>query len=165
MNKPETVLGIAIYDQWDNRGRPISPHWALVACVSRSSFAANDVSVYQICKTNAGNFVLSHAKCSLLNSKTFVGVLYIGTIELSLKDFDSWIHGFPATRGNDDHSGLMFWSCEAWVIRVLWGATQNKWLSFPFPIHEVYDRAKVRISVLRTAGHQNGVRVTSLVTA
>lgn len=161
----KTTVGIAIYDQWDNRSRPISPHWAIVACDQRSSFGAKKVSVYQIRKNNGGSFVTGHTICCLTDSKSFLGVLHVGTVDKSLNEFHSWISGFPASRNGDDHSGLMFWSCEGWAIRVLWGAMQNRWLGFPFPIHEMYDRAKARISVLRTAGHQDGVRVTSLFTA
>ncbi|KAF8910588.1 hypothetical protein CPB84DRAFT_1230485 [Gymnopilus junonius] len=130
-------LGIAFYAQQDRRGRPRSPHWALVA--HRTNYAAPDVQVFQARFRADTQWVLAHRTVPLLsNASSLMGVIHIADVNISPGVLDSFVRSFPASKNDDDPSGNIVWDCSNWVIRVLHYLTNQNVLSLPWRINDFY---------------------------
>ncbi|KDR76107.1 hypothetical protein GALMADRAFT_139852 [Galerina marginata CBS 339.88] len=140
-------LGIAFYAQQDSRGRPVSPHWALVA--HPTNYAAHDVQVFQIVQ-NGGSWAPMHHICPLARAPTLLGVVHVADINMSPTALDAFVRPFPATKNNDDPSGNIVWSCSNWVIRVLHHLAGHNVLRLPWRVNLFYDRVQPRIAVLKS---------------
>lgn len=146
------LIGIAVYKQVDSRQRPVSPHWALVINdrtnrTAPQGAAADDSAnwhIYQIVKGR--QWAPSHrARTSPANSEACMGVIFVNEIHNypgGLPALDQFIRSIPdGADANNNPSGLLFWSCEAYVIRVL----HYLQISLPCRIDGLYDRVKERI--------------------
>lgn len=147
------LVGIAIYKQVDNRQRPISPHWALIVHDRTNNRIPADSSdnwhIYQIVKGGHHLWSPSHrTRTSPADSDAFIGVIFVSELTNypgGLPALDRFIRAIPASAdAQNNPSGLMFWSCEAYVIRVL----HYLQIALPCRIDDVYDRVKARVQQL-----------------
>lgn len=116
-SRTRTAIGIALYKQVDSRQRPTSPHWAIVA--HETNYLANDVRVFQIGKDNFGRWEVRPKTCSVAEASNLIGIIHVVYVPYSIREMEGFAAGFTATRDEKDYSGLIVWSCEAWVIRFL----------------------------------------------
>jgi len=143
-------IGIAFYIQeGNNRAGP--PHWALVA--HPISYFAPDVMVFQIRQAMGSSWSLAHTVCPLSNTPTLLGVLHIAEISMTSATLNQFVAQFPATKSGDDPSGIPFWSCGNWVIKVLHHLSQANVpvLRLPVQTNLLHDHVSRRARTLRTA--------------
>ncbi|KIM39905.1 hypothetical protein M413DRAFT_11968 [Hebeloma cylindrosporum] len=150
-------VGIAFYIQEGN-SRAGPPHWALVA--HPFSYSAPDVMVFQIrqaaASPSSAGWSLAHTVCSLSNTPALLGVLHVADISMTSAALNQFVAQFPATKNGDDPSGMPFWSCENWVIRVLHHLSRTTVsnipvLRLPMQTNLIHGHASRRARTLRTA--------------
>ncbi|PPQ86087.1 hypothetical protein CVT25_003153 [Psilocybe cyanescens] len=147
-------LGIATYAQVDSRGRPTSPHWALIA--HPTTFMADNVQVYQIGLGQPGVWVEKHKICGIRNAPSLIGVVDLGIARISPGELHSFATRFSATKSGDDPSGNIVWSCSNWVIRVLHYLNSSGCISLPVATAQIYAIVQHRVQALRSMGGDPG---------
>ncbi|KAK7435611.1 hypothetical protein VKT23_019563 [Stygiomarasmius scandens] len=148
-------VGIAFYNQTDRHGWRIDPHWAIIA--HETNYNDSNTQIYQITRTksprwNVPGWKLDHKICNPFSSPYLIGILHVGTVELTRFDLDCYGQFQTENRDEKDESGLEAWSCEAWVIRFLRGLHTQRLLWLNHPPSEIYEYVtKVRIPALKQA--------------
>ncbi|THU97552.1 hypothetical protein K435DRAFT_857498 [Dendrothele bispora CBS 962.96] len=159
------IVAIVLYAQTDRRGRPVSPHWAIAA--HENALWQDDTQIYQITQTTTPDrrpgWKLDYKKCSPYNSASIIGILQVGVVNISRFDLDCYANFQTGNADGNNPSGLEMWSCEAWVIRFVWGLYKQHLVYMPCHVTELYKHVmKKRLPVLVQAKKENqGVPQTS----
>ncbi|ESK87027.1 hypothetical protein Moror_11987 [Moniliophthora roreri MCA 2997] len=159
-----TNVGIALYTQTDSRGRKTNPHWALVA--HETDYLLPNVRVFQIGLDHSDSWILKPKTCSLANSSSLIGIVHVAQIPKDISWLEDFSKQFPAVKNGDNPSGLLGWSCEAWVIRFLWALVDARMISLPCDVTQVYDYVRAKKVTMEGCRAQvpHIIPVVSLVT-
>jgi hypothetical protein len=132
------LIGIALYSQTDDRGRPTSPHWAIVG--HQTSYFDEGARIYQICLGSHRTWVLKPKTCRITDARALLGVIHVGEWQgATVEDLDRYAVQYPATKNGNDPSGLIGWGCAAWVIRFIWGLVSHRRISMHCHVTQIYD--------------------------